>query len=140
MTGYSLNLTDLASYPGVTIPNSNTGDLVKRLTEGKINGILDLEELTAAQMREVDPIALEVAARSLRNPTGATSVTEGIDDWKQTLRWEGEVALARRAGIYLTDDEKADLRALVNPPTTTRRRTMSIGLRVPGVVGHGHRY
>ena len=138
---YELSADDLAAYPGVKVPSQATADLVVKLTDGKINGVrlntggqlIGEVNLSPVQKASVDAIALEVAGRALKNPTGATSVTTGIDDWKQTLRYEGEVALSRRAGVYLTDDEEADLRALFDTDEDTVSRPSSIRMRVPGV-------
>lgn len=125
---YAMNVTELASYPGVKVPTEDTGALVVRLTEGEINGVIG----TADVDRElVDPIAFEVAARALRNPTGATSITSGIDDWKQTLRYEGQTATATRAGVYLTPDERERLLRLAGGVPARRKSRGSIVTR-PG--------
>ena len=126
---YVMDPTKLASYPGVKIPTDDTRDLVVELTEGEINGVLGDASVAASA---VNPIAYEVAARALRNPTGATSITSGIDDWKQTLRFEGDTALATKAGIYLTDEETRKLRILAGIiPAKRRARRGSIVTR-PG--------
>lgn len=95
----------LASYPGVTISNAETADLVVSLTNGLITDVVG-EDLDPIPFR-VKTIAYEVAARALRNPEGAESITKGVDDWKKTVRYSQAEAL--RAGVYLTDEEKADL-------------------------------
>ncbi len=127
---YQLDISDLASYPGVKIPTTATGELIVRLVEGKINSILD-NGPNVVDNADVDPIALESAARALQNPTGATSITTGLDDWKQTLRYEGELALSRRAGVHLTDAEALELRRLAGLVPTKRKRRGSITTR-PG--------
>lgn len=126
---YAMNVTELASYPGVKIPTADTGALIVRLTEGEINGVIGDATI---DRESVDPVAFEVAARALRNPTGATSITSGIDDWKQTLRYEGQTAAATKAGVYLTDEETRKLRILAGViPARRRARRGSIVTR-PG--------
>ncbi len=126
---FTMDPTKLASYPGVKIPTDDTRDLVIELTEGEINGVIGDAPV---ENRHIAPIAYEVAARALRNPTGATSITSGIDDWKQTLRYEGATALATQAGVYLTDDETLKLRRLAGIlPKRRRARRGSIVTR-PG--------
>lgn len=51
-------------------------------------------------------IALEVVARSIRNPKGLSSWTKSVDDGSRTERLPDDAA---RAGIYLTDEERAQL-------------------------------
>ena len=51
---------------------------------------------------EVRLITLNVVARAWRNPRGAESDTERIDDYSRTLRY----ANADQAGVYLTDRER----------------------------------
>jgi hypothetical protein len=51
----------------------------------------------------VQAVRLEVAARAWRNPAGNTSETTGPFTWRNDR--------IVRAGVYLTDEERADLLA-----------------------------
>lgn len=55
----------------------------------------------------VTAIALEVAARPLRNPKALASVTVSVDDASRTERVSEAVAL--RAGVFLTGAERRQL-------------------------------
>lgn len=113
----------LASYPGVTITSAQTGtaDLVVQLTNGLITDIVgDIDPVPT----KVLTIAYEVAKRALSNPDGVESITTGVDDWKKTVRYANAASL--RAGVYLTDEEVADLRGKKGV-----KRTKSIQLGVP---------
>lgn len=96
--------SDLASYlrdPDISVDDS---DVVLRLA----NGIVE-EQLSGSQITpRVEAITLEVAARAYRNPQGFSSET--TDDY--TYRREAET---RRAGVYLTDSEKTELRSIAAP-------------------------
>lgn len=111
---------DLASYPGVPagVDLLQALELANGLV-GDIVGVLD------PVPTQVKTIALEVAKRGLVNEHGASSVTTGIDDWKKTVRWEGE---DREAGFYLTEREENKLRGYV---FGSSHRVGSIRLRVP---------
>ncbi len=76
----------------------------------------------------VEAIALEVAARSIR-PTFPSSVTISSDNTTKTVRNES-VATTTFGGVYLTDDERRRLLALVGKGPA-RRRPRSIRLHVP---------
>ena len=116
--------TTLASYPGVVMPaNSETSDLVVELTNGEIVDLIRVPDPIPFRVRA---IAFEVAARALRNPEGAESITKGVDDWKKTVRFSQADKL--RAGVYLTDGEKAELLGAVG---RRKKRTGSIQLKVP---------
>ncbi len=112
---------ELASYLG-----QDWGDDLTLITE-LVNGVI-----TDAWLEPADPapahvraLAFTVAARAASNRKGLTSWTLSWDDTTRTER-TGEAA---RAGIYLTDAEKADL----NPEVATRtRRAGSIRLGIPG--------
>lgn len=71
----------------------------------------------------VRAIALNVAIRAAANPKGLTSWTRSWDDITRTERVEG----ARRMGIYLTDDELAEL----NGAQTTSRVVKSVRMSIP---------
>lgn len=63
-----------------------------------------LDPVTPTPAR-VRTIALNVAIRAAANPKGLTSWTRSWDDITRTERVEG----ARRMGIYLSDEELAEL-------------------------------
>lgn len=113
----------LASYPGVTIPSVESGALIVTLTNGEIVDLIGVPDPIPSR---VTAIALEVAARALRNPEGVESMTRGLDDWKKTVRYANADKL--RAGVYLSEEEKAELLAKVgdNP------QVGSIRMHVPG--------
>lgn len=70
-------------------------------------------------------IALEVAARPLRNPKGLSSFTRHVDDASRTERLSDAAA---RAGVFLTDDERA---ILTGDGTKKKRRqygTIRLGI------------
>jgi hypothetical protein len=121
---------DLASYPGLGL----TAEQVPTLVVDLINELVDEIVVDTVGIAELDPvparlrtIALEAAARSIRYAAGASSISTAIDDWKKTLRFEGDEF---KAGIYLTDDEEAKIRRiLLRRP---RHRVGSIHLTVPG--------
>ena len=121
--------TDLAGYlqlPDGAVPANAT---VVRLTNGLLTDFFDDPTVTAETVpTSVIALALEVAARGWRNPQAYTSVTVGIDDYDKTVRREGKGV--DRVGVYLTDDEKADLLDLKG---VRRRRVGSIRLSVPDV-------
>jgi hypothetical protein len=54
----------------------------------------------------VKAIALEAAARALRNPKGLESWTRSVDDGSRTERLPSDAA---RAGVFLTADERRRL-------------------------------
>ncbi len=121
----------LASYPGLGLTVEQIPDIVIELTNGLIDDVV--EDVLGAGV-EVDPIparlralALEVAARSIRYAAGASSISTAIDDWKKTLRFEGDEF---RAGLYLTDDEEKKIRRWLRGGV--RRGIGSIRLAVPG--------
>jgi hypothetical protein len=126
---------ELASYPGLGLTEEQVPALVIEL----INEFVDEIVVDTTGITELDPvpariraIALEAAARSIRYAAGASSISTAIDDWKKTVRFEGDEF---KAGIYLTDDEEARIRRiLLRRP---RRRVGSIRLAVPGY-GRGH--
>ena len=95
--------TELASYleravtPALTMKVDLANDLVLELPYAT-----PLAEPYSARVRA---ITLEVAARAVRNPNGASSET--VDDYTYRLPSE-----TRQAGVYLTDAERAELLAL----------------------------
>lgn len=58
----------------------------------------------------VRAIALNVASRAVVNPKGLSSETRSWDDVSRTERFEGSAA-AKQQGVFLTDEERADLAA-----------------------------
>jgi hypothetical protein len=71
----------------------------------------------------VKAVALTVGARAAANPKGLTSWTRSWDDVSRTERMEGG---SRRLGVYLTDDELAELNGAPDKPTNVG----SIRLRI----------
>lgn len=125
---------DLTAYPGVRQTNPETLALILDLTNGVVGEvhvdtryISDLNPVPAV----VKSIALEVAARVLRNPDNAESITTGIDDWKKTIRHRLP-DMADEAGVYLTEGQETVLRALLYENRPAPRRAKSIRLAVPG--------
>lgn len=117
---------DLSSYPGT--PKTATPEQMT-LVLGLANGLVsDIIGTLTPVPTKAKTIALEVAARGLRNPEGASSVTQSIDDWSETVRFEGGL---EGAGVYLTEDEEAALRGLVG------RRRQRIGTIRVGVIDRG---
>lgn len=114
----------LASYLQVA-EDSFDGSVAVRIVNGLVGEIVG--DITPVPSR-VEAIALEVAARGVRNPQAYSSVTVGIDDYDKTVRREGAALAA--PGIYLTDDERAELLSFTG---VRRRRAGSIRLRVPDV-------
>lgn len=114
----------LASYLQVDIPSGKAA-FVLTLANGQVTDIVgDIDPAPA----RVLAITAESAARAYRNPKGLASFTKSVDDWSKTERWEA----ASRTGVYLTDEEKAELRGYRTDSTTTRRR--SIQMSVPGYI------
>lgn len=111
----------LASYPGV--PAGADLTLAVLLANGLVYDVIG--DLSPVPTKAV-AIALEVAARGLRNASGASSESKKIDDWTHTVRYEGEEF---KAGFYLTDDEETDLEALLGEDM---RAVGSIRMHVPG--------
>lgn len=114
----------LASYLQVA-EDSFDGSVAVRIVNGLVGEIVG--EMDPVPFR-VEAIALEVAARGVRNPQAYSSVTVGIDDYDKTVRREGAALTA--PGFYLTDEERAELLGFTGVPV---RRVGSIRLRVPDV-------
>ena len=97
-------------------------DLVTGLIAGVVGDSFDPDAGTVTQKA----VALEAARRAYQNPNGITSTTVSIDDYSRTDRWE-LARLAARLGVFITEDEKADLRGgaaftitpYYEPPATT---------------------
>jgi hypothetical protein len=87
------------------------------LTNALIHEVIGTAPVTTT-MRTV---ALEVAARGYRTSRGYTSVTASADGTSKTWRRDGVTADGKRAGVYLTPEEKADLLAEVSPAPVTPR-------------------
>lgn len=112
----------LASYPGIVLGSTESTALVVELVNELIVEIIGVPNPVPATVKA---LGYKIAARALRNPEGYSSVTEQLDDWKQTVRREGSEA---GEGVFLTDAERAWLYGLI--PGSTR--SGSIRLRVPG--------
>lgn len=112
---------ELASWLGE--PESAALSLAVDLTNGVI---------ADAWSEPVDPIPARVRALAFTVAARATSNRKGLSSW--TLSWDDttrteRASEARRVGVYLTDEELADL----NPPAAgTVRKARSIRLHVPG--------
>lgn len=118
---------EVISYLGASTPvESDRLNLIIELTNGLIadkwaNPTTPPDSVPAW----VRSIALEVAARPLRNPRGLASVTRSIDDASRTERLADTAA---RAGVFLTAEEEA---RLANRGNTGRRgRYGTIRLRI----------
>jgi len=126
-----ISAAELASYPGVGLEEAAIPDLVIDL----INELVDEIVVDTIGAGTLDPIpakikaiALEAAARSIRYAAGASSISTAIDDWKKTVRFEGDEF---KAGIYLTDEEEAKIRRALLPGEA-RSGVGTIRLSVPG--------
>ncbi|MET1061745.1 MAG: hypothetical protein ABWX71_02520 [Aeromicrobium sp.] len=122
---------ELASYPGVGLaPDQVPGiviDLINEFVDEIVVETVGIAELEPVPAR-IRAIALEAAARSIRYSAGASSISTAIDDWKKTVRFEGEEF---KAGIYLTDEEEDKIRAVLLGKES-RPTVGSIRLHVPG--------
>jgi hypothetical protein len=93
---------ELASYLRDPDVNTNTdADLIVSLADGLVAEIVGAPTTVPTRVKA---ITLEVAARAWRNPKGYSSET--IDDY--TYRRDADT---RRAGVYLTDGERAELQS-----------------------------
>lgn len=119
-----INGGELASYLQVA-ESSFDGALAVTIANGLVEEVVG--SLYPVPSR-VKAIALEAAARGVRNPQAYSSVTVGIDDYDKTVRREGAGLTA--PGFYLTDTERAELASFTGTP---RRRVGSIRLGVPRV-------
>lgn len=110
----------LSAYPGVgTLDASDAAVVFLIATTNAL--------VTEKWRNPVDPIptsitllALEVAARALRNPKGLSSWTKSADDASKTERLPDRAA---RAGIYLTGAETRKLRGVNARPRFGTVRT-----------------
>lgn len=132
---------ELASYPGVALTEEQIPELVVTL----INELVDEVVVDVIGNTTLDPvpakiraIALAAAARSVdpARMRGAESYTEGIDDWKATIRFRLADGEEVETGIYLTDKEEAAIRAVLRDEPS--KPVGSIRLHVPGY-GRGSR-
>lgn len=110
-----ISTDDLASYLRTTF---NPADSAPGLIVGMANGIVRevIGALNPVPTRAFS-ITLEVAARAWRNPNGYSSET--VDDY--TYRRDADT---RQAGVYLTDDERAELLGFTGTSTTRRAGTV----------------
>lgn len=96
---------DLASYLRESDPDWTTLGQLVELANGIVSDVLgDPAETTTRAVA----ITLEAAARAYRNPGGYSSET--IDDYTYRLPED-----ARRAGVFLTATEQAELVDIVQP-------------------------
>lgn len=109
---------ELASYPGAEGITPETTQLLRRLAQARIYALVPPEIADTSDVAA--GIGMEVVARAYRNSEGYA--TESIDDW--TGR-RGSVA--GLPGVYLTDQERADLLRLL--PETSRSSVRSVRLR-----------
>lgn len=116
----------LASYLQATI-TTGAAETIIELANGIVTDVLGEDYDPNTAPTRVKAIVLEVAARAWRNPQGYSSVTVGIDDYDKTVRREGSAL--ERTGIYLTDNELAELLGLLDDVGPVRAG--SIRLRLP---------
>lgn len=102
---------DLVTYLRDPDLDMDTALLLVDMANGVVSDLIDTEPDPVPA--RLGAIALEVAARAYRNPGGYSSET--IDDY--TYRRD---ASTRAAGVYLTDDETAEVRRLVGSGTKVR--------------------
>lgn len=95
------SLDELASYLPDTTQDPGRAELLRGLTLGLVYETIP--QAVADTSTLVKTIALEVAARAYRNTSGFAM--ERVDDYSYT-RASGTGA----AGVYLTDDERKQLR------------------------------
>lgn len=112
-------LAEFASYLQSDVDTA-TATLLLDLVTGLIEEVDGNDYSTATPTSTVKAIALEAAARAYRNADGTSSVSEAIDDYSVTRRWEGAAAML---GLFLTSTEIARLRGLA--------RTRSVVLQLP---------
>jgi hypothetical protein len=111
----------LASYPGAGQPTASDARTYADLVNGVITEAWRNPETPVPVW--VKAMALEVGARAARNPKGLASWTRSVDDASRTERLPDAAA---RAGIYLTDDERARLGG--NKLRRQRYGTIRVGL------------
>ena len=100
--------TDLASYLGAEV-NGQLSLIVTKTNELVTEAWADPVEPVPTRVWSV---AINVAARALSNPKGLTSWTRSWDDISRTERVEGD----RRFGLFLTDEDLAELNGDPTPP------------------------
>lgn len=117
-----IEAADLVEVPGVTGTETDLAYAARRASSS----------VMSAWCRPVDPvpgwvrdIAVDIAARYLRNPRGTTSVTRHVDDASRTERF-AEKGTVLPGTFDPTEDELAKL------CPKARRRLGSIRLSVPG--------
>jgi len=112
---------ELAAYlrlPSADELDTARAELLGALAGGLIAPIIVSVPALATDVR-VKGIALEVVARAYRNPEGY--VEESLDDWRGKLP-----EAAARAGVYLTNAERAELRELTLPGAGRRVRSIML--------------
>lgn len=101
-----IDAVDLASYLREPEADYDVLDLLVGLANGIVSDALGNPE--GDPSTKARSITLEVAARAYRNPDGYSSET--VDDYTYRLPED-----ARRAGVYLTATEAAELGFIVSP-------------------------
>jgi hypothetical protein len=111
---------ELSLYAGQAV-DSDRADLLRILVTGLIQDIDGNDYASDTPTATVRAIALEAAARSVRNPDGVSSKSVSIDDYSVTNRWEG--ASAAEFGVFLASSEISRLRGVP--------RARSVLLQIP---------
>ncbi len=95
---------ELASYLQTEVTAALT--LIATKTNELVTEVWTADPKPATAPVRVWTVAMAVAARAASNPKGLTSWTRSWDDVAKTERVEGG---ARRFGLFLTDEELAEL-------------------------------
>jgi len=116
-----ITLPDLAAYMEPEDIGTARGPLIVELTLGAVYDVLP-DDLADTNIR-ARAIALEVAARAVRNAQGYAS--ESVDDYRYQ-----RPSATQAAGVYLTPDERSELRAIASAEAGTPvARVRSVRLR-----------
>lgn len=111
----TLVVPDLLDYLGLAVesPEVHLGrvTLIVTLTNGLVDDVVG----SAPDSAVIQAVRLEVARRAYENPRGLESQTESTGPFSKTWR----VATAARSGVYLTDQERADLLGDISPTPIT---------------------
>lgn len=102
-------LEEFASYVQSDVDTA-TATLLRDLVTGLILDRTGVDYTVTAATSTAKTVGLEAAARAYRNPEGTTSISEAIDDYSVTNRWE--IPASAEVGLYLTAGEIARLRGL----------------------------
>jgi hypothetical protein len=104
---------ELASYLAIALADLDEAraGLLRSLTAAAVTPLVPEALLTDARVKG---LALEVTARAYRNPEGY--IDEALDDWRGRLPDD-----LGRAGVFLTDSERADLARWAAPGAAIRK-------------------